>query len=555
MSLDSVIRLSFIAYICIASIHTSIASSSSSQDYTPPSATRLATDAEHKNFLIGSLNSARKSVMISSYDVSPTIFKDGIAQSIVNAAKRGIQVYIYFEHEARCTDKEHRDLSDIARLCARFEVNCNHSKCVIKDKDTVAIGSYNWLSHFNDTSSNATVVTTGALASRLKDDVWQGMRFYQCLQNDNEKGIANHCADGSLFLPKQYEISNQSCVTLLRSPEAHSIFLKQVFDSAQSNIFMFSPFIKLSRLQDTFTPAVLRSLNVRDIRTILVTLPSPCKNPVEQSKIFTLLDDLQRNYPCFSYQIRKDFHAKTLVSDNIICEGSLNWLSAVSETAHEANNYEVSVAIKGEFAANLLKGFYERAIGQSITPPAPHDVGLSQSLTAQASVIKPSAIPASFDKHIKIFSGAKFGKQGFCVKLDADYLRDERNSTIYFASEAEAKQAAYDRWAENNSVGQSVTKMPEKKREREQTESPVHTKPKKNNFIADHSPKIPREFDNLIKIYSGATFGNAGFCVKLEGRYIVNRENQILYYSDRDEARQAAYDVWMSKKSNNRRAW
>jgi phosphatidylserine/phosphatidylglycerophosphate/cardiolipin synthase-like enzyme len=166
--LNKLIRHALFYFVSIALIPSGMASQSSSQDNAPIQTTRLVTDADHKNFLIETLNAAKKSVMISSYDVSPTIFQnDNIAGSIINAANRGVKVYIYFEHPTKRTVQEIHKLKALESYCAKFEVNCNHSKCVLKDNDTVAIGSYNWLSHFNDTGSNATIVTTDALASHL----------------------------------------------------------------------------------------------------------------------------------------------------------------------------------------------------------------------------------------------------------------------------------------------------------------------------------------------------------------------------------------------------
>jgi len=51
----------------------------------------------------------------------------------------------------------------------------------------------------------------------------------------------------------------------------------------------------------------------------------------------------------------------------------------------------------------------------------------------------------SKQNNFEIFSGSKFGKNGFCVRFDKkDYLVDERNEIVYFRSEKEAQQAAYE---------------------------------------------------------------------------------------------------------------
>src|SRR5437762_1442065 len=90
--------------------------------------TRLVTGIEHKNFLISALNSAEKSVMISSYDVSPKIFQnENIGGSIINAAQRGVKIYIYFENRPYYTGESYKKLQALENCCTKFETNCNHS--------------------------------------------------------------------------------------------------------------------------------------------------------------------------------------------------------------------------------------------------------------------------------------------------------------------------------------------------------------------------------------------------------------------------------------------
>ncbi len=112
------------------------------KSYIPLAATRLTSDQEHTNFLKDALNSATNSIMISSYSVAPRrLFQEGIADAIINAAERGVKVYIYYEHRPYYSQEDYKDLSTLQGYCERFEENCNHSKCVLRDKDLVAIGS------------------------------------------------------------------------------------------------------------------------------------------------------------------------------------------------------------------------------------------------------------------------------------------------------------------------------------------------------------------------------------------------------------------------------
>lgn len=523
------IKYTVVAVAFITFISPGFACENDILDFKSVHISRLVTDVEHKNFLINTLNSAKKSVMISSYDVSPKIFyNESIGNSIIDAAQRGVKIYIYFEHRPHYSDEDYKKLKVLESCCAKFETNCNHSKCVLKDKDTVAIGSYNWLSCFNGTSINGTIVTTGVLGFDLSEDIWEGMRFYQSLEYENDQGIDNFLEDRDAFQPIIYEFGGQEQIGILRTPEAHHAFLNQTFKDARRYITMFSPFIRLNKLQETFTPTVLSGLTNRNVKTTLVTLPTPYKNPEEQNKIFTVLNQMQQSYPCFSYQTKNDFHAKTLMTDNIICEGSFNWLSAVTETDHHANNYEVSILATGKFAVNLMQE-------------------IPSVKTLNQTVSKSPTIPADFDKHIKIFSGAKVNKQGFCVKLDGDYIRDHTKDISYFKTESEAKQAAYDAWIKTHPQPEQKAQI-ELKRDR--PEMPIQSN-KKFKTESKAAPSIPKNFDQHIQIFSGAMFNKKGFCVKLDRDYIVDEYDNIAYFKNEFLAKLAAYDVWNRSNTDN----
>jgi hypothetical protein len=277
LNLRIILRVSLLAILSITLAPENIASQLSSQELTVSQPMRLVTDAEHKAFLISTLESSNNNdtLLISSHDISPKIFhNDNIAGSIIAAANRGARIYIYFKKMAQFNNEDHRLLQILERSCVKFEMNCNHSKCVVKNKGLVAIGSYNWLSDFNDTSSNATVVLNGAVCFPLKEDIWQGMRFYQSLAHANGKGVNNFVNDESVFLPKYYNLGDSGQLAVLRTPEAHGFYLNEIFNSARNDIFMFSPFIRLKKLMETFTDEILRHLESRKVKTVLVTLPA-----------------------------------------------------------------------------------------------------------------------------------------------------------------------------------------------------------------------------------------------------------------------------------------
>lgn len=115
-------------------------------------------------------------------------------------------------------------------------------------------------------------------------------------------------------------------------------------------------------------------------------------------------------------------------------------------------------------------------------------------------------------KRVETFSGARFGKQGFCARLDGEYIKDDEDETAYFPTPEEAIEVAYDIWKEDQ--GQS------------------------------QSSNVPQWFKSKIQIHPG--FKNEGFCVKLHGRdYLRNRSGKIHYFPTPETAEYAAYEAWV----------
>lgn len=325
-------------------------------DPTPLYARRLVSDADHTTFLKDVLKTATHEVMISSYTVS---LKRLLSDAIITAARRGVKVYVYYENRPWYEGKDYQDFSRITSCCERFEDNANHSKCVTKDKDLVAIGSYNWLSDAREGATNASIVASGLLTLGLINDVWKGIHFYQSLKYDNIRGMQNFLSDRDAFSTGAYQFAPGQFLYTLRTPEAHGLLLEEVFEKAKERILLFSPFIRFKKLQATFTPELLHTLQHKGVHITLLMLPSPCdRAPGEQTKVFALLNELRKFHSNFSYRTQENLHAKTLLADHdLICEGSFNWLSAVTELDHEANNFEMSVAVRGEIAKELIQAF------------------------------------------------------------------------------------------------------------------------------------------------------------------------------------------------------
>jgi hypothetical protein len=455
-------------------------------NHVPIRTTRLVTDADHTRFLKDTLATATNQVMISTYNTSPNrLLGEGLGQAIIDASKRGVAVYVYYENRPWFSKEDFDDLETVASHCAKFEENANQSKCVIKDKSAVAIGSHNWLSDTRGSSSNGTMVITGRLASGPINDVWAGIRFYQSLEYGNEWGIEKFLNDRGAFSTGEHQFAPGQFLYTLQTPDAHGIFLNEVFEKTQSRVLLFSPFIRLAKLQGVFSFPLLYKLEQRGVNIKLITLPSPCDHvPREQKEIFSHLESLCVRYPNFSYVTHPNFHARTLLADwDLICEGSFNWLSAVTQFDHGANNFKMSIAIRGTIAHDMIQTFEETALGKFVVirpvevktrAPLQQEPRIVSNVKQPASQqrkqfisrgelpihkqpplkkpkVTPEKIPQAFDNIIKVFSGEGFGVEGYCVRFNkSDYLR-KGDRILYFETPESAKQAAYAVWKNKDS--------------------------------------------------------------------------------------------------------
>jgi hypothetical protein len=132
----------------------------------------LTTEEEHKTFLLDTIKTAKKSLMLSSYSISAKDLKNGIGEALIQAALRDVSVYVYYNDEYSPNHSDYDYISRVASFCKKFEKIDNHSKLLMKDNEVITIGSQDWLSFFPG-SLNRSITVTGDLASGLAQDIWQ----------------------------------------------------------------------------------------------------------------------------------------------------------------------------------------------------------------------------------------------------------------------------------------------------------------------------------------------------------------------------------------------
>lgn len=535
---------------------TSSTSSASSQNESLIGSS-LATEEEHKTFLLDTIKTARKSLMLSSYSISAKDLKNGIGEALIQAACRGVSVYVYYSNQYGPSNSDHDYILKVASFCKRFEKINNHSKILMKDNEVITIGSQDWLSFFTG-SLNRSITVTGDLASGLAQDAWQTIKLYQSIKHDNYQGIKTFLSNDNVFLTESYEYKKDEFFYTVRTPDAHFKIMDQAFNTAQKRIILVSPFLRLENLQDRINISIIEKIQKRGVSFTLITKEDPCdRTPVEREPILDYLSKLSDFYSCFNVHYMANIHAKTLLYDDFICEGSFNWLSAVAALDHDANNCEFSIGMKGALATPIIESFNQSEIGQKI---------------GQSSHV----IPSDFLKEIRVFSGANMNRDGYCVRhTQRGYLKNFSSTIQYFKTEALAKKAAYEAWGEkpkalpivatvspqvkmNNNItptpsfyqawpkGANQNDVVEKKRANiskykkayfDEGSSPFYKKAKFNSYQA-----AEEEYDTPFEILSGAPVGKMGFCVRLGGDYLRNERNAIHYFATPKIAQQAALE-------------
>jgi hypothetical protein len=433
-----------------------------SQRSFPPTVNYLSSEDEHEDFLMDALYTARNRIVISVYKLSHERFfgeEVGIIADMIEAAKRGIDFYIYYR-EAPVFSTGNYDT--LISCCKKFEQIATHAKCLMIDDRIVAIGSYPWLG-FNtdyDESFNASLVFSGRYAPGINQDVWEAIHFYQNLADGNNRGINKFLNNRDAFSTASYRYATDQFFYTLRTSEAHHQMLTEVLENiAQRHIILLSPFIRLQKLQETLSNTQLQNLQQRDIQILLVTLPSPAKNHNEKSSIFQHLDSLVSGYPnTFFYEIQENIHAKTLIADDFICEGSFNWLSAAPTVEEDYNNFEMSMALRGEIAANFIEKFYDTHLGRTLRDAEenPDVSGQDNYQIEKNEWVHSSRWKISQKGNVYIeHNGERFVilgpySNGFCLRINDDYIRDENGKQFFFASIEEAKGAIVDILLGNN---------------------------------------------------------------------------------------------------------
>ncbi len=323
--------------------------------------TRLSTSGDHVDCLREGISSATRSILITSYGVNDEAFVNaGLYPLLSEARTRGVKVYIY-NIDSKDIDSKISLFFDQQGIF--YDAAFTHAKLFAVDECMVAIGSYSWLAKEN-TWENATLRLSGRECADLVPLLWKDLKYYRNLQFENVRHIEEYEDDSQNYDIDTWHIDSSTTLSYIHTLESHQEFIAEVFKSARRKIIMCSPFISYyPDYQKDFTHKMLNKVLRKNVHVYFV-----CRSDDPQlDRLCHYLRDVLAS-PFMHLVTMSSIHLKTvLVDDELIAEGSFNWLSASRDEESNAHNHEVTLVLDGEGAAEAVRNFYTSPVGQEIT--------------------------------------------------------------------------------------------------------------------------------------------------------------------------------------------
>jgi len=158
-----------------------------------------------------------------------------------------------------------------------------------------------------------------------------------------------------------WEFDDYTELHYIHSLEAHRDFIFNAFKNAQFKIIIFCPFINSdSGYQHDFTKRLLKRTLSRRVHIYFICRTNDYKLSDFQNYLANLLQS-----PYMHLITMHDIHLKTvIVDDEMIAEGSFNWLSASREEDSPYHNHEVTLMLSGNGSRDSIKNFYDSDVGR-----------------------------------------------------------------------------------------------------------------------------------------------------------------------------------------------
>ena len=332
------------------------------QQFNLPLIERLDTLEQHTDLLQSAFRDAKRYILIASYGVNMQTFISADLFALIKKAREDrVSIYIY-ANDLKYVDKE--ILEFFSKHMVSFACMNIHAKILCYDDSVIAIGSFDWLSCIGgkyEQNENSSFLCRNKWSHQLIEDVWRYIKFYTNIQFGNIEQLIEFERNSVNDTQLSYQIEPETSVTYLPTLEAHRCFLRHSLLTAKRRIIICSPFISSGSYED-FSPQMLRATANREVNIYFV-----CLTEQSQETEFDVFID-QINSPLVHLCHSDDIHLKTLiVDDDIIAEGSFNWISATRDEGAQAHNLETTLIVSGGIARGFIDSFEHSALGQYIS--------------------------------------------------------------------------------------------------------------------------------------------------------------------------------------------
>jgi len=319
---------------------------------------RLTANREHIDMLISEIKSARKKVLITSYDINEYVFdKYNLYGIFAEAVRRGVKFYLYY-NDANSLSKNLQFFFDAHDI--KYDQSFTHSKLLVIDNMTIAIGSYNWLSRPYRDSLNGSIFYLGHYGPDLSEAFWDHLRRYRALQYGQFWGVSQFDWDEDNCIGLEFDLPNSSSMIYLPTLETHQDYLLSLFGRAKDRVIICSPFISLNFLEEINYKTLFQTA-FKGVKIYFVSTPKA----INETEFYNFL--IACHLPHLYLVPVNNFHLKTIILDHDeIAEGSFNWLSASRDRFSDCHNHEATMVVNGPIAVEMISEFFQSRVGKEI---------------------------------------------------------------------------------------------------------------------------------------------------------------------------------------------
>ncbi len=317
------------------------------------SVSRIMTNEEHITQLKSVIRSADNYVQIASYGICMEVLNQ-IKDDIIRLRSKGVVIHFFNSDKKPCSSEVMQFIKD-NKIC--YEVIQTHAKFLFADSHITAIGSFNWLasdsSRYQNGKNGTLVISGDQICAGLTSQIGVYMRQYIYRRQGNLAAMSSFRGLETTNTPIYFELKDGSKLTYLATLDAHRLFINSAFEIAKKTLTICCPFINpFSGFLTDLPPTLLAKTANRGVKIRLICNSA---DVYKLNKAYGHLLKLHRNIEVVATE---HLHQKTLtVDDDIIADGSFNWMSASRDEQSTYHNCELTMVYEGSKAKVLIDAF------------------------------------------------------------------------------------------------------------------------------------------------------------------------------------------------------